>query len=223
MGNDVSKADDNALKKINSENQQVFLQSKISHLLQKEGNDFSFSFEFFPPKTASGYDNLLQRIGRYAEKEPEFLSITWSTRSKSFTSLRLAADALAVTQKNILLHLSMTDQTPARIKAILLKAKEIGIRNVLALRGDPHIGDDVWTPVTEGFEHAVDLVRFIKQEFQDYFCVGVAAYPEGHKEALSLEQDIKYLKEKVDAGADFIICQLHFDASKFQTFYEKVR
>lgn len=91
----------------------------------------------------------------------------------------------------------------------------MGIRNLLCLRGDPPQGDKEWKPVESGFNHAVDLIRFIRENYGDYFCIVCAGYPEVHLEATSREDDIKYLKDKVDAGADFIITQLFYDNQVF--------
>lgn len=93
----------------------------------------------------------------------------------------------------------------------MLQAKELGIKNILALRGDPPRGSKDWVPIENGFNYAVDLVKFIREVYGDYFCIGVAGYPEVHLSATTREDDIRYLKEKVDAGADFIITQLFYD------------
>ena len=87
----------------------------------------------------------------------------------------------------------------------LNQAKSLGIRNILALRGDPPKGVKDWVAIESGFTCARDLVRFIREKYEDYFCIGVAGYPEVHVEATSRDDDIKYLKEKVDAGADLVI------------------
>lgn len=95
--------------------------------------------------------------------------------------------------------------TKEKIKQSLDRARDLGIKNLLALRGDPPRGATDWVHNENGFNYAVDLVKFIKEEYGDFFCVGVAGYPEVHLQATSRDDDIRYLKEKVDAGADFII------------------
>jgi methylenetetrahydrofolate reductase (NADPH) len=92
--------------------------------------------------------------------------------------------------------------------------KQEGIRNILALRGDPPAGKK-WEAVRDGFAHGSDLVRFIRQTHGDYFCVCVAGYPEGHPDARSYEEELYWLKQKVDAGADLVISQLFYDANCF--------
>lgn len=99
----------------------------------------------------------------------------------------------------------------------------MGIKNLLALRGDPPRGATDWIPIENGFNYSVDLVKFIREKYGDFFCIGVAAYPEVHLEAKSREDDIRYLKEKVDAGADFIITQLFYDNEIFFEWVNDVR
>lgn len=95
--------------------------------------------------------------------------------------------------------------TREKVLESLDKAKALGIRNLLALRGDPPRGATDWIPIENGFNYACDLVKFIREKYGDYFCIGVAGYPETHLQATNREDDIRHLKEKVDAGSDFII------------------
>lgn len=109
------------------------------------------------------------------------------------------------------------------IRMALERAKQLGIRNILALRGDPPKGSENWEAVDDGFTTATELVRFIRAEFGDWFGIGVSGYPEGHISCTSLDDDIRYLKEKVDAGADFIITQLFYDVDLYFSWLEKIR
>ena len=118
------------------------------------------------------------------------------------------------------MHITCTYMSREKVKASLDRAKELGIKNLLALRGDPPRGATDWVAVENGFNYAADLVRFIREEYGDFFCICVAGYPEVHLQAKSREDDIRHLKEKVDAGADFIITQLFFEN---QIFYDWVR
>jgi len=104
----------------------------------------------------------------------------------------------------------------------LIKAKESGLRNILALRGDPPRGEE-WKQIEGGFANAVDLVRFIRKEYGNFFGIAVAGYPEAHIDAVSYEQDLRYLKDKVDAGADVIITQLFYDVDLFLKFVQDCR
>jgi methylenetetrahydrofolate reductase (NADPH) len=126
------------------------------------------------------------------------------------------------------MHLTCTNIDKSIIDDALFKAKAAGVRNILALRGDPPRGEEYFVPNSADFSHAVDLVKYIKAQYGDWFCVGVAAYPEGHCEGAdttqqSVEKDLPFLKEKVDAGADFIITQLFYDVEKFLKFEQLVR
>lgn len=103
------------------------------------------------------------------------------------------------------------------------KAKELGIVNLLALRGDPPRGEEYWIAADPQFQHGSDLVRYIRREYGDHFCIGVAGYPEGAPDSADRSQDVRYLKDKVDAGADFIVTQLFYDTDRFISWIEECR
>lgn len=157
---------------------------------------------------------------------PLFITVTWGAGgSTSEKSLDLAATCQNDLGLTTVLHLTCTNTNKEVIDNALQKAKESGIRNILALRGDPPRTEEYWTPNCD-FVNAVDLIKYIKQNYGDYFCIGVAGYPEGHVDGSdnngqSPEKDIPYLVEKIEAGADFIITQLFFDTDKF-LHYEKL-
>ncbi|KAH3674560.1 hypothetical protein WICPIJ_009518 [Wickerhamomyces pijperi] len=196
------------------------------------------SLEFFPPKTESGISNLLNRMTRLSALSPLFITLTWgaggSTKDKTLGLLEMIQNNAAAFNVNgedgkdalcTCMHLTCTNTPLEVIDEALARAKQYGVRNILALRGDKPLADDG----TEGhFKYAVDLVRYIKQQYGDFFSIGVAAYPEGHCDgADSSEQDmvadLVYLKEKIDAGADFVITQLFYDVEKFLQFEALVR
>lgn len=104
-----------------------------------------------------------------------------------------------------MMHLTCTNMTQDLIDEALKKCVKYGVRNILALRGDPPKGEERWTAVEGGFKNASDLVRYIRKNYGDYFCIAVAGYPETHLEAVSPEKDLEYLKDKIDAGSDLII------------------
>ncbi|KAK6464993.1 methylenetetrahydrofolate reductase-domain-containing protein [Scheffersomyces coipomensis] len=189
-------------------------------------NEKFISFEFFPPKTDSGFRNLLARLNRMSALNPLFVTVTWGAGgSTSEKSLDLAGTFQNDLGLTTVLHLTCTNTNKEIIDNALKKAKENGIRNILALRGDPPRAEEYWTPNCD-FNAAIDLVKYIKQEYGDYFCIGVAGYPEGHVDGSDgalqdPKKDIPYLIEKVEAGADFIITQLFYDADKFIK-YEKL-
>lgn len=123
------------------------------------------------------------------------------------------------------LHLTCTNVDQQSLDETLRIARSLGIRNILALRGDPPRGEEYWIAADSRFQLASDLVKYIKQRHPGYFCVGVAAYPEGHCDALEADvpRDIRHLKAKQDAGADFIITQLFYDVDVFLAWYKQCR
>ncbi|QLG71813.1 hypothetical protein HG535_0C01620 [Zygotorulaspora mrakii] len=187
----------------------------------------SLSLEFFPPKTEMGKRNLLERMERMSALDPLFITVTWGAGGTTADkSLELASLAQKVSNLPVCMHLTCTNMDKSVIDDALEKCQNAGIKNILALRGDPPIGEDWTSSQTKNseFKYAVDLVRYIKNKYGSEFCVGVAAYPEGHceGEAEGQEQnpskDLPFLKEKVDAGADFVITQLFYDVDKFLDF-----
>lgn len=187
----------------------------IEKLLLAKGEKRPFySFEFFPPKTRAGVTNLFSRIERMASLEPGFIDVTWGAGG---STAKLTLDICSESQNHtdVMMHITCTSITKDNIRKALVAARDNGIRNILALRGDPSRGAEQWEPCEGGFAHASELVRFIRSEFGDYFGIAVAGYPEGHISATSLQDDIKFLKEKVDAGADFIMTQMFYDVSLF--------
>eukprot|EP01083_Nonionella_stella_P093351 261604_1 len=198
-------------------------QSKLSDRLQRilSVNYPSYSFEYFPPKNKEGSINLTQRIRRMSgETQPLWVDITHSKLSKT---IELAELLLDYTTVDIMVHLSMTNMTKKDLRTFLNRCKDIGIRNILAIRGDPPRGYDSWVAADDDLQHCADLVRFIRTHYDDYFSIFVGAYPEGHHNADTLAQDIEYLKQKVDAGADAIITQLFYDTKIFFKFIEQCK
>ncbi|KAH8099536.1 methylenetetrahydrofolate reduct [Cristinia sonorae] len=190
------------------------------------GNRPFFTLEFFPPKTDQGFENLQPRIARLSTLQPLAVTVTWGAGGNTMDrSLELAG--LTQTEHGIdtIMHLTCTNMEKGTVDAALRAAKERGIENILALRGDPPRGEEHWIPTDPRFTHGIDLVSYIKStpEFS-HFCVGVAAYPDGHTENEEGEdQEIEHLKAKVDAGAEFIITQLFYDVDGFLRWQKKVR
>merc|ERR1719460_248588 len=151
-----------------------------------------------------------------------WIDVTWGAGgSTADTTLSLCETAMDVTGLDVLMHLTCTNVTIDTTRQVLQRCKEKGLCNILALRGDPPANATEWTATEGGFAHAVDLVRFIRKEFGDYFCIGVAAYPEGHLDAESFDKDLQYYKEKVEAGADFGVTQLFYDTNLYFEFLKK--
>lgn len=182
-----------------------------------------FSLEFFPPKTVNGAANLIAKLENLSCGKPLFCDITWHpagdpSGDKPTSSMKIAGVMKNYCLLETMLHITCYGQTKESIKRYLDRAKQIGVRNILALRGDPMFGAE-WVYQEHGFNYATDLVKFIREEYGDYFVICVAGYPHGHPDSVSYEDDLVHLKEKVDAGADFIITQLFF---KPQTFLKYV-
>merc|ERR1719313_176802 len=151
-----------------------------------------------------------------------WIDVTWGAGgSTADTTLSLCETAMDVTGLDVLMHLTCTNVTIDTTRKVLQRCKEKGLCNILALRGDPPANAQEWTATEGGFAHAVDLVRFIRKEFGDFFCIGVAAYPEGHIDAESFDKDLQYYKEKVEAGADFGVTQLFYDTNLYFEFLKK--
>lgn len=185
-------------------------------------------FEFFPPKTDAGFRNLLARLHRMLALNPLFVSVTWGagglTAEKSLDLAAMCQNDVGITT---VLHLTCTNTNKSVIDHALARAKDAGIRNILALRGDPPRTKEYWTPDCD-FGGAADLVRYIREQYGDYFCIGVAGYAEGHVDGADTSsqdphRDLPYLVEKVSAGADFVITQLFFDVDKFVAYEAMVR
>ncbi len=180
-----------------------------------------FSFEFFPPKTDEGQRNLEQTIAELKEDEPDYVSVTYgaggATRDRTLevtTSIKeLGMEAMS--------HLSCVGEPTDGLISILDRIEAAGIENVLALRGDPPRGQPEWTPHPDGLRYSVDLIRLIRERFD--CAIGAACFPEVHPDAPDRATDLRYAREKVDAGAGFLITQLFFDNDLYFKLVEDAR
>jgi len=198
------------------------ISDKVAEWRKQNPGKTPFSFEYFPPKTEAGVRNLTARMEKMGQMRPMWIDVTWGAGgSTANTTLSLCETAMDVTGLDVLMHLTCTNVTVDETRKVLQRCKEKGLCNILALRGDPPANATEWTATEGGFSHAVDLVRFIRKEFGDFFCIGVAAYPEGHIDAESFDKDLQYYKEKVDAGADFGVTQLFYDTNLYFEFLKK--
>ena len=156
---------------------------KIIEKILKQQTDSQpyFSFEFFPPKTQEGVENLYLRMDRMTSLQPIFVDITWgsggSTKDLTFAIAKYTQTYFGV---ECLMHLTCTNMKVDELKVILLKCREAGIQNILVLRGDPAKGATSWEPISGGLANAIELVKLIKKEHGDYFGIAVAGFPEGH-------------------------------------------
>ena len=187
------------------------------------GKDPVISFEFFPPKTEEGVDALYDTVKALRPCRPSFVSVTYgaggSTRDRTLDLVARIQRELGITT---MAHLTCVGSTKDEIRQTLQRLHDSGIRNVLALRGDPPKGETEFQATEGGFRYATELVAFIRELGND-FCIGAACYPEGHVESPDLEADLSHLVEKVDAGADFLVSQLFFDNADYRAFVSRAR
>lgn len=181
-----------------------------------------FSFEFFPPKTDRGYRTLFQTVSDLKKLDPGFVSVTWGAGG---STRRKTVELVARIQREVgipaMAHLTCVGASPEDMAAALDRIRDEGIENVLALRGDPPRSDPDWRPESDAFQHACDLVRFVRSRWD--FCVGGACHPETHPQAVSPEDDLRRLAEKVECGAEFAISNLFFDNADYYRFVERAR
>ena len=189
---------------------------KISNLLNQD--QVTLSFEVFPPKTSSTYESVAQATQEIAALRPDFMSVTYGAGGgTSEHTVHIASDLQKKYGVTVLTHLTCVSSTKAHVATMLEKFKQQGIENVLALRGDIPAGG---APAND-YHYAAELVRDIKA--QGDFCVGGACYPEGHTESASKNEDILHLKEKVDAGCEFLTTQMFFDNNILYNFLYRIR
>lgn len=194
---------------------------KISDILKKGKK--TISFEVFPPKAEVDYDTVYKASEEIAKLSPLFISVTYGAGGslRGVNTLNVAKNIKEKSGVETLAHLTCVSSTKENIDEWLNRYREAGIENIMALRGDYPVGCTEEDKARWQFSHAVSLVREIKA-FDKGFCVGGACYPEKHPESATAADDIRYLKEKVDAGCDFLTSQLFFDDNIFFDFYEKL-
>lgn len=194
-------------------------------LLEAERNGHpSFSFEYFPPKTAQGVQNLYDRMDRMYNFGPKFIDITWGAGGNiAELTCEMVLQAQAVYGLETCMHLTCTDMGLEKVNDALSMAYKAGCTNILALRGDPPRDKETWTATEGGFQYARDLVKHIRATYGDHFDIGVAGYPEGCDDNKDEDQLLDHLKEKADMGATFIVTQMFYDADNFVRWVGKVR
>jgi methylenetetrahydrofolate reductase (NADPH) len=194
---------------------------RIDELLAQQHRPV-FSFEFFPPKTEDGLRNLFDAVGELRSLRPDFVSVTYgaggSTRHKTIEIVSRIKEEYGL---EAMPHFTCVGSTVEQLHETLDAMSSVGVDNVLALRGDPPPGQDEWVKTEGGLEYSRELVELIRGGYP--FSIGAACFPETHIHATSAEDDLYYLKEKVDAGAQFLITQLFFDDALYFDFVRRSR
>ena len=197
---------------------------RIDELIEANGQP-SFSFEFFPPKTPEGEANLFSALEALRPLEPTFVSVTYGAGGSTDQRLK-TVDIVARIKEDFgleaMAHFTCVNHTSDELRAVLDRIRDAGIDNVLALRGDPPGGaTEEWLATEGGLRYSRQLIELIRDDYD--FAIGAAAFPETHIHATSPEDDLRYTKEKVDAGARFLITQLFFDNAHYWDYVERAR
>jgi methylenetetrahydrofolate reductase (NADPH) len=196
---------------------------RASRLMNGRGRKLNVSFEFFPPKTDEMERSLWEAVERLAPISPHFVSVTYgaggTTRERTHATVKRMLDETALTPAA---HLTCVDATREEVDAVIETYREIGVRHIVALRGDPTSGVGAhYAPHPGGYRNAADLVAGIKRIGD--FEVSVSAYPEKHPDSRDTEADLDMLKAKVDAGATRAITQFFFDNDHYFRYLDRVR
>ena len=194
---------------------------KIKDLLAKE--TLTMSFEVFPPKTESGFESVKTATEEIAALHPAYMSVTYGAGGgTSRYTLDIAKNIKAQYGVPTLAHLTCVSSTRETVREKIAAIQEAGIENVMALRGDIPAEMETADRSQWDYKYAIDLIRELKEANAD-FCIGGACYPEIHPESADQKSDIRYLKEKVDAGCDFLTTQMFFDNNLLYNFLYKIR
>ena len=194
---------------------------KLTELFKND--KLSLSFEVFPPKTDTAFESVKHATEEIAKLRPSFMSVTYGAGGgTSKYTLNIAKNIKANYGVPTLAHLTCVSSTRETVRERIEDMKSAGIENVMALRGDIPAGLENADRSHWDYKHAVELVRELKESGAD-FCIGGACYPEIHPESTNQKEDIKYLKEKVEAGCEFLTTQMFFDNNLLYNFLYKIR
>ena len=188
---------------------------KISSILKDD--KVTISCELFPPKQGSQLEDYKRIVAETAALKPAYISCTYGATGGTSDYTVEIADTINKCNVPAIAHLTCASSTKEKVAEVISQLKERNIENILALRGD--IPADATFPLPNQYHHAIELIRQIKDSGD--FCIGGACYPEGHPEARNLEEDLMHLKEKVDAGCDYLTTQLFFDNNIYYNFMYK--
>ena len=194
---------------------------KLAEFLNQD--TLSLSFEVFPPKTDTAFESVKHATEEIAKLRPSFMSVTYGAGGgTSRYTLDIAKNIKANYGVPTLAHLTCVSSTRETVRERIADMQAAGIQNVMALRGDIPAEPEYADRAAWHYRHAVELVRELKESGAD-FCIGGACYPEIHPESANQKEDIRYLKEKVDAGCDFLTTQMFFDNNLLYNFLYKIR
>lgn len=188
---------------------------KVSELLRED--KVTISCELFPPKKGSQLENYKAIVGKMAELKPSYISCTYGATGGTSDYTVEIADTINSYQIPAIAHLTCASSTKEKVQSVIAELKERRIENILALRGD--IPENADFPLPDQYHHAIDLISEIKAAGD--FCIGGACYPEGHPEAATMDEDLMHLKEKVDAGCEYLTTQMFFDNNIYYRFMYK--
>lgn len=188
---------------------------KVSELLKED--KVTISCELFPPKKGSQLDNYKAIVGKMAELKPSYISCTYGATGGTSDYTVEIADTINSYNIPAIAHLTCVSSTKEKVQSVIAELKERKIENILALRGD--IPESADFPLPDQYHHAIDLIQEIKAAGD--FCIGGACYPEGHPEAATMDEDLTHLKEKVDAGCEYLTTQMFFDNNIYYRFMYK--
>ena len=188
---------------------------KVSDILRED--KVTISCEIFPPKNGTQLENYKSIVARMAELKPAYISCTYGATGGTSEYTVEIADTINKCNVPAIAHLTCVSSSKEKVHSVLDELKDRKIENILALRGD--IPEDSDFPLPNHYSHAIELIREVKE--MGYFCIGGACYPEGHPEAKNMDEDLSYLKEKVEAGCEYLTTQLFYDNNIYYSFMHK--
>ena len=188
---------------------------KVSDILKKD--TVTISCELFPPKKGAQLENYKKIVAEMAALKPAYISCTYGATGGTSDYTVEIADTINANHIPAIAHLTCASSTKEKVRSVITELKERKIENILALRGD--IPEQADFPLPDQYHHAYELIEEIKS--MGDFCIGGACYPEGHPEAATMDEDLDHLKEKVDAGCDYLTTQMFFDNSIYYNFMYK--
>jgi methylenetetrahydrofolate reductase (NADPH) len=195
--------------------------TRITDIFNKK--DKTFSFEFFPPKTPKGLENLYKTVDELNKLGPDFVSVTYgaggSTRG---TTMEICAEIQKRFDLTTLHHFTCVGHSVAELKDVISQMRANNIKNILALRGDPPQGVEKWEPSPDGLQYCYQLNDLIRKNHGDFFSICVAGFPEGHINCPDKETDSRYMKIKIDHGGELIITQLFFDNAVYSEYLQRL-